>query len=122
MDKKTVAAKRRVMDKTLVELVRSKYPRYDKTLHSKVRRPEDYGVQLVAGARKLIEEVYGLNVLTSLLRDVRRLPCRVSCRLSERDRARLQLAMAEDNHITVQDELHFIITDYLDRKEKAKSE
>ena len=44
-----------ILGKEAVAIIKESYPRFDHSLWSKCKRPDLYGVQLVHGARKLIE-------------------------------------------------------------------
>lgn len=103
-----------VRDKQLVSAVRELYPKYDKSLHSKVKRGDLYGIDLKPEAVSALMEKYGdpervrsanpmpPNAPKSRREDRRRLPCRVSCRLSKDDYSELQQAVIEDGDMTMQ--------------------
>lgn len=110
------AAERGLMDAQIVEVVRERYPGYDKYLHSKVKSPDRYGVRLVAEAERLLDEAFLPTAPNGRKRDNRRLPVRIQCRLSKQDLGRLQQALMRSGFKTVQDGLAYIINQYLDKE------
>lgn len=102
----------------IVGVVREQYPKYDKYLHSKVERPEEYGVRLVNGAERLLEEAFAKTAPTPDKRDRRRLPARIQCRLSKTEYGRLQQALKRAGFDTIQAGLAYIINCYLEQEDK----
>ena len=111
-----------VMDKELVAAVQEAHGKYDKTLHSKCKRGEDYGIQLRPSAIDAICRKLGAKVPTDMpaqvvtkLRkpDNRTLPCRITCRLSEDEYGMLQLLIRRDGHATMQDWLLQYVRQYI---------
>lgn len=102
--------------KRIVAVMREQYPKYDKTLHSKVERPELYGVRLVRGAERLLADAFAGTAPEPRKRENRRLPARLQCRVSKGDYRRLQLAFRGDGFGTMQDGLAHIIHAYLERR------
>ena len=107
---------RGLQGKQIVEVMREKYPKYDKTIHSKVERPEEYGIRLLCEAEKLIEEAFAGTVVQAKKRDGRRLPCRVQCRMSKARFERLQQTLREEGFETGQEGVSHILARYLDEK------
>ena len=99
-----------MQDKEIVKIIREHYPKYDKFLHSKVKRPEFYAVRLIEEAEKLISPEKPQETRRA---DRHRLRCRVSCRLSERKKRRLQQALRKYGIISMQDGLTYIIDWFL---------
>jgi len=118
MDVKTFAADHGLQDKDIVSIVKSDYPKYDKYLHSKVKRPDDYGIKLLDSAEEMLRETIGANPPAPHRSDKRRKPCRIQCRLSKADFKRLQQAIKADGYDTIQAGVSQIIKNYLkERKE-----
>lgn len=107
--------------KQIVSVMKEQYPKYDKALHSKVERPEQYGIRLVSGAEKLLEAAFAGTAPAARKREKRRLPQRLQCRVSKRDYRRLQLALKADGFDTMQSGLAHIIHAYLERRGKHGS-
>jgi hypothetical protein len=97
-------------DKEIVKIIREHYPKYDKYLHSKVKRPELYAIRLIEEAEKLISPEKPQEARRT---DRHRLKGRVSCRLSERKKRRLQLALKRKGITSMQDGLTYIIDWFL---------
>jgi hypothetical protein len=111
MDVKAFAAERGLMGKDLISVVRTRYRGYGKSEHSKVANPEKYGIRLLESAEQLIKDTYGTSAPRRA--ENRRNPCRVQCRLSRHEYARLQLACVRSGHETMQEFLSQIITNHL---------
>ncbi len=99
-----------MQDKEIVKIIREHYPKYDKFLHSKVKRPELYAIRLIEEAEKLISPEKPQEARRA---DRHRLRCRVSCRLSERKKRRLQQALKKHGYTSMQDGLNYIIDRFL---------
>lgn len=110
---------RGLQGKQIVEVMREKYPKYDKTIHSKVERPEEYGIRLLCEAENLIEEAFAGTAVQAKKRDGRRLPCRVQCRMSKARFERLQQALRAEGFETVQAGVAHIIARYLEEGGKS---
>lgn len=112
IDVKTFAAERGLMGKDLIAVVRTRYKGYGKSEHSKVAHPNRYGIRLLDSAERLILDAFG-STSAPLRAENRRNPCRVQCRLSRRDYARLQLALNRSRCETMQEFVSRIITEHL---------
>jgi hypothetical protein len=119
LDVKAFRESRGLEAKSIVEVMREKYPRYDKYLHSKVEHPELYAVRLVNEAEDLIEPAFLPTSPASHRPDRRRLPMRIQCRLSKAKYERLQLALNKVGYKTVQIGLNDIIDQWLTEKERV---
>lgn len=118
MDVKSFAADHGLQDKDIVNLVKYWHPKYDKYIHSKVKRPDDYGIKLLDSVEEMLRETIGDNPPAPRRADKRRKPCRVQCRLSKADFKRLQQAIKADGYDTIQSGVSQIIRNYLkERKE-----
>ncbi len=96
----------------IVEAVKVEYPKYDKYLHSKVERPEEYGITLVPHALKLAMDVKPQEPR----REARRkLQYSVRCRLTKKEFEQLQRALRRQGYSTVQGYLRQLIKRELER-------
>lgn len=116
LDVKQFRMERGLPAKQIVSVMKEQYPKYDKALHSKVERPEQYGIRLVCGAEKLLEAAFAGTAPAAPKRENRRLPARLQCRVSRTDYRRLQLAFWSDGFGTMQSGLAHIIHAYLERR------
>lgn len=115
-----------IRPKELIGVLRERYPKYDKSLHSKVCSPEKYGVRLLEQAEQLLLEEFGTGTECSpqtgqgnaVKRDKRRLPCRIYARLTESEYAALQQAIKASGCLTVQEYLRKLIRKDLKRRER----
>lgn len=115
-----------VRPKKLIGTLREHYPKYDKSMHSKVCSPEKYGVRLVEQAEQLLLEEFGTGSECSpqtgqgnaVKRDKRRLPRRIYARLTESEYAALQQAIKASGCLTVQEYLRKLIRKDLKRRER----
>lgn len=108
-----------IMVKTVVPVIKAKFPKYDAQIHCKVERPGLYGIQLCPEAETAVREYFGCpaKALSRPRRaDRRTLPCRIQCRLEKDEYDRLQTAIREDGYDTVQDWLRPIVIQYLNEK------
>lgn len=113
---KNFREERNLTSSQIVKVIREQFPKYDKYLHSKVERPEEYGIRLVNEAETRIEDAFLKTALNSHKRDNRRLPQRIQCRLSKANYERLQQALKRDGFDTVQAGLSYIINLYLEKE------
>jgi hypothetical protein len=105
---------------TLVQAVRTNYPRYDKSLQSKCEKTDEYGVELCKEAMNALIKTYAPDLPKRGPKTERRSkPCRVSCRLTEADYAQLQLLIQAKGHATMQDYLHQLLIRQIRRWEKS---
>ena len=114
MDVKAFAAERGLMGKDLIAVVRTRYRGYGKSEHSKVGNPEKYGIRLLDNAERLILDAFDGTAPAPRRGENRRNPCRVQCRLSRHDYARLQLALTRSGCETMQEYVARIIMKYLE--------
>lgn len=73
IDLKSFREERNVAACDIVAVMREQYPGYDKTLQSKVERPDRYGIRLVNDAERLIDEAFAKTAQEARRRDNRRL-------------------------------------------------
>ena len=106
----------------LVDIMRERFPKYDKHLHSKVERPQEYGIRLVSQAERLLQEAFAKTDPTAGKPDRRRLPSKVQCRMTKRKYERLQRALKRNGYDTIQAGLAYIIDRFLDQTENGGTE
>lgn len=109
MNLKREMARRGVELAPVAKAIRYEYPGFDIYLLSKVCNENRYGVRLLSRARELACAAIGVPGRP----DRRRLPCRVYCRLSRTQYARLQTAQRAQGYATMQDALADIIDAWL---------
>ena len=97
----------------LIAIIREMYPKYDKSIHSHVKNPENYGVRWVDDLELAILEAFPEKPEKRPTEEHRRFPCRVQARLSKHAYGLLQQRLAADGFDTVQAGLSFIISKYI---------
>lgn len=70
-------------DQDMVQVVKSRYPKYDKMLHSKCKRSEEYGVQLLPDAMRALYEHLAPDLLKKPRMPNRQKPNRIQARLAD---------------------------------------
>lgn len=106
---------RHIPGKDMLAVVRTIYPKYDKTIQSKCEHGEDYGIQLRPDAMAALVAKFAPDLLTAgkrPSRDRHRLAHRISCRLPEAEFDLLQQRVRADGH-TVQSWLTEVVRQYL---------
>jgi len=104
------------MVKEVVPIIQAKYPKYDAQLHSKVERPDSYGIKLCEEAEVAVRDHFGYVEAAPqkpCKADRRKLPSRISCRLEKDEYDHLQIAIREDGFDTVQDWMRSMVIQYL---------
>lgn len=100
----------------MVKIVRRQYPRYDKHLQSKCERSSVYGVRLCDDAMDTLIKTYDPQEAKPKRKpENRKLPCRISCRMTVEDYNRLMDQVAAEGFQTTQDWLLSHIKRYLER-------
>lgn len=105
-----------IMVKEVVPVIQTKFPKYDAQLHSKVERPDNYGIELCKEAEAAVRAHFGFKEEAPQKprkADRRTLPSKISCRLEKDEYDRLQIAIREDDFNTVQDWLRSMVIRYL---------
>lgn len=100
----------------VVEVVRERYPGYDKYLNSKVENPEKYGIRLVSDAEQMLENAFQRKLPAPRRPDRRRLPSRIQCRLSKTVFNQLQQAFRAAGFDTMQAGMQHLIILYLGKE------
>lgn len=100
----------------IVEVVREIYKGFDKSLISKCKKFEHYGVGLRAPAVALLRERFGLNAPEPPAQPRRQRPNRCQCRLADDLYASLQRHLARTGQ-TMQAYLEDLIRDHLNKEE-----
>jgi hypothetical protein len=109
-----------IMIKDVVPVIRNIFPRYDAQLHSKVERPEQYGIKLCKEAEDAIRAhflIYPIKPSKPHSHDNRTKPCRIYGRLEKGLYSRLQTALKADGYASTQDWMHDAVVEYLKSKE-----
>ncbi|PWM26744.1 MAG: hypothetical protein DBX48_04310 [Limosilactobacillus fermentum] len=108
--------------KDIVEIVRTIYPKYDKTMQSKCERSDEYGVILqpdaMATLRKQLDPLG--KTVDKRKKDRHRLTNRLHCRLDDTTYQVLQQKMEADGFASSQELLASLIRDYLGEGEKTR--
>ena len=91
----------KIPPKQIIKTVQGQFRKYSKITHSMVCHSEDYGIQLVPEAEKLITTTYGCN--SEPTRDTHKLKHRLSCRVSNEDYQKFNSAKQYYKYDTVQD-------------------
>jgi len=116
MDIKQFVEDNQLQDKDVVSVVKDQFSGYDKTIHSKVKKPDKYGITLIDTAEKLIRAQFEdgmLQATEAKKKDRHRLPCSMRCRMSKRLKRRLQQRYKADGFKTDQQFLDSLINRYL---------
>lgn len=113
--------------KELVTVVKTLYPKYDKTMQSKAENTQDYGVILAPDAMRLLRKPFGVSNSPKTekspeqkKRGHHRFTCRISCRLPDRDYERLQHRMYADGYTTIQNFLTTLVKEYLEKDDGSQ--
>lgn len=109
MNPKIWCIKNNVPGPAFIREMQKKYPKYSKAAHSLASRPYETGITLTASAGRYIGGK----------KENRTLPCRVSFRLSERNRERLTWAKELLSFSTDQALMDYIVAWFLREMEKA---
>ncbi len=107
----------------MVEVVRTLYPKYDKTVQSKCENSSSYGTQLMPDTMALLYKTYEPMALEGRKKppkEKHRLTCRISARLEDGDYKALQQHLEADGYSTMQELLTDLVRRYLKEKEDVK--
>ncbi|MDO5549433.1 MAG: hypothetical protein Q4F79_13240 [Eubacteriales bacterium] len=107
----------------MVETVKSLYPKFDKTLLSKCKNGDVYGVDLRSDAMQALRAKYIPEQTAEKPRRKRdssghKLTCRIQCRLSDGQFDALQRHIRADGYATMQEWMAERVSEYLKRKEQ----
>lgn len=117
LDVRQFRESRGISAKEMVEVAREEYPGYDKYLHSKVERPEEYGIRPVLGLESAWEAAFTGTAQKARRRDNRRLKARIQCRMTQTEFDRLQHAFRRDGYTTMQEGMSNLIKQYINKGE-----
>lgn len=109
--------------KDMVEVVRTLYPKFDKTVQSKCENGGAYGVLLRPDALEALYRAFDPEALESRKKpkkEKHRLTCRISARLEDGDYKALQQHLEADGYSTMQELLTDLVRRYLKEKEDVK--
>lgn len=104
-------------NKAIIEIVHSKYPGYDKYLHSKVNNPEKYGVRRIDEAEKLIEDTFIQKPQKPVRADKHRIRYSVRMRTTKAKKTRLQQAFKRYGYTTEQSGMEKLTDYFLEHQE-----
>ena len=108
--------------KEVLPVIKEVAPGYDGPLHSKVERPDEYGIELCHRVKTHVCTHFGFDASRARRRDLRALPCRIQGRLEKFEYDRLQIAIREDGFDTMQDFLRNVVQRYLAERSKGASQ
>lgn len=101
--------------KELSNLMRLKFPRYNKGVQSMVENPKDYGVKWTSEA-----EQYAAEAFRTPSKDTHRKRYSLRCRVTESRYAKVKLLIEQEGRFaTVQDWLDHLIDSWIRQKETA---
>ena len=106
--------------KDMVEVVRTLYPKFDKTVQSKCENGDAYGVSIRPDALEALYRAFDPATLESRSKpkkEKHRLTCRISARLEDNDYKALQQHLEADGYSTMQELLTDLVRRYLKEKE-----
>ena len=109
--------------KDMVEVVRTLYPKFDKTVQSKCENGSSYGVSLLPDAMEALYKAFDPQALEDRRKpkkEKHRLTCRISARLEDEDYKALQQHLEADGYATMQDLLTALVRQYLKEKEDVQ--
>lgn len=109
--------------KDMVEVVRTLYPKFDKTVQSKCENGIAYGVSLRPDALEALYRAFDPEALESRRKpkkEKHRLTCRISARLEDDDYNALQQHLEADGYSTMQELLTDLVRRYLKEKEDVQ--
>lgn len=106
-------------------VLKARFPKYDRSTHSMVTHPEDYGVELTDEAQTLLVSVFGPGPglaedprrRRTVRSEHRRCPNRFYFRLDDKTAAGFALLMKDRGFSTVQDFVSFLITSLVEANE-----
>lgn len=102
----------------MVDIVRTLYPKYDKTLQSKCEHGEEYGIQLRSDAMRALLHRFAPDGRGAPKADGRTKPYRIQARLTKAVYGQLQQLVGERG-ATMQDFIEGLILDYLTRRKET---
>lgn len=103
----------------VLPVIKEVAPSYDGPLHSKVERPDEYGIELLPRVKTHVCGHFDFKPSKPRTRDFRTLPYRIQGRLEKDEFDRLQIAIREDGYHTVQDFLRDMVQRYLSERSKG---
>lgn len=113
---KELRMSKQIAAKDMVAVVRTLYPKYDKTIQSKCENGNVYGVSLRHDAMAALYAHFAPELAErrrAAKKDAHRLTCRISARLETADYEALQQLIAAAGYATTQDWLTVIVRRYI---------
>ena len=98
--------------KQLVSVVKDAFPKFNRQLLAQLEAPEKYGAIIHPNALRLFCDAYGVEIETAVKtakprkQERRKLPHKLTVRISDHDFALLQLRIEKDGYGTVQSWVH----------------
>lgn len=117
MDLQAYQTEQGIKSKDIVQAVQAKYPKYDKHIHSKVLRPEEYGIGLITAAQKIVKGLAQETAQKPRRAENRKNPCRCQFRVNKTLFRRLQQAQKRSGYSTMQDFLLNVVKTWLEERE-----
>lgn len=114
IDVKAFREERGITARDMIDVARESYPKYDKYLHSKVERPDEYGVRPVLALESAWECAFASTAKKCHKRDNRRFKARIQCRMTQTEFDRLQHRFRSQGFDTMQAGIKYLITTYLE--------
>lgn len=96
-----------ISHRSMVELMRTEFPRFDSPLLSKCRRPDLYGVVLNPKGYQI------LGAFPDRKPENRKLKCRISGRITEDEYAKLLAYLRKDGYKNIQDFVRDKVQEYI---------
>ena len=104
----------------IIDKVQEQYPRFDISLYARCEVTELYGIELCGDAMQTLTETFAPEPLNTPKGDGHLLPCRVSCRLSAEEHAKLCEVMKAKGYDTMQAFIGVLLRGVVKRFYKAE--
>ena len=102
-----------MQDKERVAAINAAFPGYDKYLHSKVLRPEKYGIRLTQDAQRILDKANGRAAVKRPSARSANREIRITARISREKLAQLQRAAKAFGASTIQETLERAVDEML---------
>lgn len=100
--------------KEIVTVLKARYPKYDKYLHSKVCRPEKHGIKLIPQAERILRDSFKINEKCHKFKDNHTRVHQITFRPENGQYDALQQARNEDGFATWQAFFQNLVDEYLE--------
>lgn len=105
----------------MVEVVREKYPKYDKTLQTKCENGDKYGVDIRGDALEALYEKFAPGTLRRKKKDYHKKRKAVFCRFTDEEYDEIMKRIKADGFDTIQAWLTWVIRNILKGEHNGKS-